>query len=325
MTKRFVFWVGAVLFFSVSICRGEGKLKKASFIPLWSPQAQFAGYYAAYEKGIYKNHGLDVTIIQGGYRNPPARLLKTGKADFGILWLSAAIRERSGGAPLVNLAQVTQRSALVLVAKKSSGIVTPRDMNGKKISCWKGDLEIQPKAFLKKYNIKATLIPQAYTVNLFLRDGVDVISAMWYNEYHTILNSGINAEELTTFFYDQHGLNFPEDGIYAREDIVSRDPGLCRRFVQASLEGWAYAFAHQDEAVDIILKYMKEAGLPANRIHQKWMLEDMKELMMPGGKQYISGALDKDDYERVASEMLKSGVIKTAPDFASFYKPALPQ
>jgi len=60
-------------------------------------------------------------------------------------------------------------------------------------------------------------------VNLFLRDGVDVVSAMWYNEYHTIINSGLNPDELTTFFFHEHGLNFPEDGIYTLEETFKRD------------------------------------------------------------------------------------------------------
>lgn len=306
-------------------CRagGQENLKKASLIPLWSPQAQFAGYYVAFDKGIYRGHGIDVTIVQGGPGNPPNQLLKTGEASFCIMWLSAGIRERSHGTPMVNIAQMNQRSALMLVARKSSGINSPHDMNGKKISIWEGDLSIQPEAFIRMYNIHATIIPQGYTVNLFLRGGVDVVSAMWYNEYHTIINSGINPNDLTTFFYDKYGLNFPEDGIYTMESTCAKDPGLCRSFVLASMEGWKYAFAHEDEALDIVLKYMKAAGLPANRVHQKWMLEKIKALMMPNGNENVLGTLKQEDYERVASELLKGGEIKNIPDYGTFYKPVV--
>ena len=38
-------------------------LEKVSLIPLWSPQAQFAGYYVALDKGIYARHGIDMTIL----------------------------------------------------------------------------------------------------------------------------------------------------------------------------------------------------------------------------------------------------------------------
>lgn len=322
--KRSTLLVCAVLFSFPGLCLGKDALKKTSFIPLWSPQAQFAGYYVAHDKGIYKAHGLDVTILPSGPRIPPGPALKSGKADFGLFWLSAGVRERAAGLPVVNLYQFTQRSALILVAKKSSGITKPEDLNGKKVSYWEGDLSIQPKAFLSKYKIKATRVTQAYTPNLFLSGGVDAVSAMVYNEYHSILNSGLNPDELTLFHYEQYGLNFPEDGIYARESVAKRDPAMCRAFVEASLEGWEYSFAHEDEALDIVLKYMKDAGLPANRIHQKWMLERIKELMVPekGGS---AGGLSKEDYQRVASVMFGEGAIKSIPEFSAFYKPALPR
>ena len=62
--------------------RSENLLKKASFIPQWSPQAQFAGFYIAYEKGFYKKNGIDFTIIQGGPDPPSTDFLEKGKADF---------------------------------------------------------------------------------------------------------------------------------------------------------------------------------------------------------------------------------------------------
>jgi len=323
MAKRFSF-CGAILILACAWGQAEGNLRKVTLAPLWSPQAQFAGYYVALDKGIYRSHGLDVTIVRGGPDVFPARLLAEGKADFGILWLSAAIRERSLGIPLVNIAQMSQRSALILVAKKSSGIRFPADMNGKKISYWDGLLQIQPKAFIKKFNLKVTVLPQTYSVNLFLRGGVDVISAMWYNEYHTLLNSGLDREELVVFSYDKYGLDFPEDGIYATENGAVQDPELCRLFVRASLEGWRYAFTHESEALDVVLNRMKAAGLPANRIHQRWMLGKIKELMMPKGGGNTLGVLDGKDYERVAGELLKCGEITSVPDLAQFCQPPQP-
>ena len=33
----------------------------------WVPQAQFAGYFVALEKGFYKDENLDVTLVPGTY------------------------------------------------------------------------------------------------------------------------------------------------------------------------------------------------------------------------------------------------------------------
>ena len=308
-----------VLFFkATSAIAGEMILKKASFIPQWAPQAQFAGYYVAYERGIYKKYGIDLTIIPGGPDRPSSDFLEAGKADFATLWLSSAIQKRAHGIRLVNIAQMMQRSALMLVAKKSSGIKAPQDINGKKVGLWGPIFQIQPRAFFKKYHLKVKIIPQSYSVNLFLRDGVDVASAMWYNEYHIILNSGLNPDELTTFFFHEHELNFPEDGIYTLEDTFQKDPDLCRAFVKASIEGWLYAFAHPEEALDIILKYMAKAHISANRVHQRWMLERMEDLILP--HDISIGRLLPEDYNRVAQGLKENSLIKEISDFKSFYR-----
>jgi len=207
----------------------------------------------------------------------------------------------------------------MLIAKKSSGIKKPVDLNGKKVGLWGGDFRIQPEAFFKKLNISVTVVPQSYSVNLFLRDGVQAASAMWYNEYHTVLNTGINADELTTFFYSDYGLNFPEDGLYIMEDVLKKDPAAACAFVRASMEGWKYAFDHPEEAVNIVLKYMFAANVPANRVHQKWMLERMKDLINPQEVKTPMGVLREEDYNLVSRELKLKGVIHTIPSFGKFY------
>lgn len=296
----------------------QTNLKKATFIPHWSPQAQFAGYYYAYEKGIYKKHGIDLTILTGGPNTPSSELIEKGEVDFALLWLTNAIQLRAAGVPVVHLAQVINRSALMMVAKKSSGINKPEDMQGRKVGIWGGDFQIQPMAFFEKYNLKVRVIPQGGSINLFLTDAIDVTSAMWYNEYHTILNSGLDPEELSTFFFSDYELNFPEEGLYCLEKTFTRDPQLCREFVQASYEGWKEAFEHPDEALEIVLTYMKNAKLAANRAHQRWMLNRMQDLIFPDGITDNFQPLTEKDYHFVGEKLLENGSIKVIPDCRRF-------
>jgi NitT/TauT family transport system substrate-binding protein len=136
-----------ILVLLAALCGGAGtlsggqetSLSKVSFIPQWFPQAQFAGYYVAQEKGFYRQHRLEVKILQGGPEKPVPELLAQGRANFGTLFLTDGTKKRARGLKLINIAQIVQRSALMLVAKKSSGISTPEDMNGKKVGLWPDD------------------------------------------------------------------------------------------------------------------------------------------------------------------------------------------
>jgi NitT/TauT family transport system substrate-binding protein len=207
---------------------------------------------------------------------------------------------------------------MMLISRKRAGIRRLEDMNGKRVGLWSGDLSIPYRTLFANRGIRVQEIPQSGTVNLFLRGGVDVTSAMWYNEYHVILNSGVDSDELNTVFLQNEGIAFPEDGLYTLEKTVKKDPALVDAFVTASREGWQYSFAHPDEALDIVIKYMHQAQLPANRIHQKWMLERMRDLILNRKNQSADGALDKNDYEAVAKAMQHERLIQHYPDFTTF-------
>ncbi len=295
-------------------------LRSVTFLPQWTPQAQFAGYYVAIQKGFYQKRGIDLHLLAGGPDSPPADMLRCRKTDFTTMFLSDGIKLRAKGVDIVNVAQIGQKSGFILVARKSSGIFSPKDLNGKRVSLW-SDFQIQPLAFFRKYQVQVTIVPQTYTINLFLQGGVDAACAMWYNEYHTLLNSGVNADELTTFFFDQYGLNFPEDGIYCLRETLKPDDRICRDVVGASLEGWQYAFDHPDEAIDIVMTYARESNIGTNRVHQRWMLDRIRDISAVSGRNTSMGTLSPDDFHTVASELKSGGIIDEIPQFNEFYIP----
>ncbi|MFW6323448.1 MAG: ABC transporter substrate-binding protein [Desulfovibrionales bacterium] len=296
----------------------EPELRKATFLPQWVHQAQFAGFLVGFEKGFYRDHGIDLTILPGGPDQPPSEFLPQGRADFSTMFLSTAIERRSQGLDVVNIGQIVQRSSLMLVARSSKYIYSPVDLNGRKISLW-NEFQIQPLALFKKYDLDVEIVPQGVTMNPFLKGGVDVASAMLYNEYHLLLNAGVNENELTTIAFDDYGLNFPEDGIYCMRKTLEKNPELCRDFILASRKGWEYAFAHPEEALDIVMQYVADANLATNRVHQKWMLERMKDIIHPKKNDVPFGTLPKKEYLRVARVLRDFGMISTIPPFKEFF------
>jgi len=86
----------------------------------WLPQAQFMGYYVALDKGFYTDAGLTVTIVPGGGDISETTAVNSGTVDFGVTWVSNLISANAGGMKLLEVAQVYQRSGLVLVYKYDS-------------------------------------------------------------------------------------------------------------------------------------------------------------------------------------------------------------
>jgi NitT/TauT family transport system substrate-binding protein len=287
----------------------------------WVPQSQFAGYYLAVDKGFYRKRGLDVILLHNGPELNSMDRLADGTADFATTFLTSALRRRDSGLPLVNIAQIVNRSTAMLVARKKSGIRTLQDLNGRRVSIWAGDFAVPFEAVLASHKVSpGRRFVQNYSVALFLHNGVDACSAMYYNEYHMLYQAGLDEDELVTFPLEKYGGNVPEDGIYSLESTWKSHPLRCRDFAEATMEGWRYARAHPEEALDSVMRRVISARIPTNRAHMKWMLEKILPGILPGpADAWRAGILSRDDYVRATGLMKKQRLIRNAPDHATFH------
>lgn len=315
--KRFILAPVILTILCLCIPGTARALEKTSIVLQWLPQAQFAGFLVARDKGFYTEAGLDLSIIFGGPDVLASHYLETGKADFATMFLATGI-QHSTKHSMVNIGQFVQHSALMLITLKSSGIETIDDLEGKKIGLWADEFQIQAQALFKQKGISVKVVPQTDSLDLFLRGGVQAASGMWYNEYHTLFTYGFEESELRPFFFRDYGLDFPEDGIYCLKSTWEQKADIGKALVQATIKGWRYAFDHPEEALDVIMQQMIASKVPANRAHQRWMLNRMKDIMVDENRPM--GILHEADYEHVRRTLVNEGFIDRALSFDAFYK-----
>lgn len=298
------------------------ELTSVRFLPAWIPQAQFAGFYVAQDQGYYTEAGLDVAILQGGPERPVSQYLGRGEVDFAALFLSQAIELRGAGVPVVNLAQLIQRSSQLLVAHVDSGIEGPADLDGRRVAVWP-DFIAQPRALFRRYDIEPEIVEQGASMGVFLHRGVDAASAMRYNEFQRLYLSGYEPDEFVVIELAAHGVGFPEDGIYTLEHSLASRPEVARSFVKASLLGWEYAFANPEEAIDSVMARVREAGVVSSRAHQKRMLEVLRDVYFEDEGQRESVVLSRSDFDFVNEALIYSGDLSEPLDYESFHRPVL--
>jgi NitT/TauT family transport system substrate-binding protein len=326
---RFLWYLLAALSAFTFACPGPGQAapkKEAGQVTVvlqWVPQSQFAGYYIALDKGFYRRRGLEVAIRHGGPELNSMDALADGTADFATTFLTSALHRRDGGLAVVNIAQIVNRSTAMLIARKKSGIRSLSDLNGRRISFWAGDFGVPFEAALTARGIfPGRRFVQNYSVNLFLHNGVDACSAMHYNEYHMLLQVGLEENELVTFPLRDYGCNVPEDGIYCLERTWKASPERCRAFVEATIEGWRYARAHPDEAMESVMQRVTAARVPTNRAHMRWMLEKILPGILPGPDDpWRAGSLSRNDYQKAVELMKRQKLITTAQEYGAFHPP----
>jgi NitT/TauT family transport system substrate-binding protein len=305
-----------VVSFVLAACAGQAKPTATVLTPVtlqlqWVTQAQFAGYYVALDKGWYEEEGIDLTIIPGGPDQAPVDLVVSGTRDFGTALLADLAVAVQGNTPVIGISQIQQKNGLLLVTKKSSGIQEPKDFVGKKVGVWLGSWQAQFDALMAKQGIKPdefSLVAQGYSMDSFTKDELDVASAMIYNEYYAVLESGYKASDLNIIDYADYGLDFPGDTLFTSRTMIEQNPDLCVRMVRASLRGWKYAVENPEEAVDIVLKYDK-TGVQT-RPHQLSMMNEIAKLVQLPGVQL--GFSDPTTLQRTIDTLLTYNVLKGA-------------
>ncbi|MGV2884588.1 ABC transporter substrate-binding protein [Paenibacillus taichungensis] len=281
----------------------------------WVPQAQFAGIYAAKEKGFFADEGIDAEIIPGGPDIVIEQQVVNGAADVGITGVDSLLVSRDNGLPLVSLAQISQKSSYRLIAKKSAGITDPAQMKGKKVSTWFGSQQFQVLAFMEKNGLDPKkdieLVKQGFTMDQFFNDQVDVATATIYNEYHVVLESGTKESDLDVFNIEDAGVGMLEDTLIAKKDWVDSNKELTVKVTRAVLKGWNYAIDNQSETVDIVMKNVTDGS--TTREHQVTMLEEIAKLIRPEGfTEKQVGSFVDESFTRTADIALKYGLIKKA-------------
>jgi len=278
----------------------------------WVTQAQFAGYYMALEKGWYLEEGIDLTIHPGGPDIVPVDLVAAGTRDFGTTLLADLAAKIGAGKPVISIAQIQQNNGLRMLTRRSSGIRTPEDFMGKRVGVWLGGWEVQFNALLALKKIspgQMDVVSQGFSMGPFIEGRLDVASAMLYNEYHMVLDSGIAPEELVVFDFDAFGLGFPGDVLFVSRSVTEARPDLCRKMVRASLRGWRHALDHQAEAVQAVLDHDR-SGI-ATLAHQQKMMAEVAKLVRGEGSTPM-GQLDVGTLEQLLL-LLETHQILPAP------------
>ncbi len=244
----------------------------------WRHQFQFAGYYVAVHRGFYRDEGLAVTLREGGPGISPVDEVLAGHADFGVAG-AELIYQWLQDRPVVALASIFQHSPTVLVALRSSDLNSPHDLAGKRVAMRVGGLpDAEIAAMLSNEGVAldtVEMVENSGDVEALIDGGLDAMFGYLTNEPYQLGRRGVRFNLLRPINY---GVDFYGDTLFTSQRQRHDHPERVAAFLRASLRGWAWALAHPEETIELMLKHYRTGR---SRDHLLFEAARTRELMLP--------------------------------------------
>ncbi len=246
----------------------------------WRNQFQFAGYYAAQIKGFYAEKQLKVKILPGGPGVPVIDNLLNGKADVGI-FDPGVLLKRNVTDPLIVLATIMQSSGYCIISLKDKNILKPSDLVGKTVLVE----STQGWGIFKAILLKEGIEPNSIIITDRLKDSEEILDNK-ADAVVTYISSqpqrfAAKGYKINIIRPEEYGVDFYGDVLLSTKKFAYANEDRTNAFIEATLKGWKYALAHEDEMISYILTLddVKVAGV--TREHLKYEANQIRRLIMP--------------------------------------------
>lgn len=218
----------------------------------WLHQFQFAGLYAALERGYFADEGLSVELRERDPARPVIAEVLNGRAHYGVTD-SVLLTRHAQGDPVVIIAAIMQHSANAIMTLADSGLDTPRDLVGRRIAFYENPADgIDVAAMLADHGVqRSDLVQRGLRERLeaLRQREVDAVSIYITNEPFVLREQGYAVNVIKPRHY---GLDLYGDMLFTSRSEVATHPERVEAMRRAVLRGWEYALDHKDEMVELI-------------------------------------------------------------------------
>ena len=287
---------------------------KVVVITNWFAQAEHGGIYQALASGLYKKHGLDVTVKMGGPQVNAIQLLAADQADFIMNRDFAVLQGVSKGLPLVTVLAPMQFDAQGLLTHEDvPDLASLKD----KTILIASTAHLYWWPWLKKkygYNDAQT---RPYTGNLqpFFADNNVVQQAFPTSEPYQVAQKGMKYK---FFPFAAEGYPPYHGALVTLQKTIDAKPDMVARFVRATAEGWKSFLA--DPAPAAVLIKRENPNMTDGEIAfavQK--LKDSQAVTGGDAAQLGIGAMTEARWKKNYDFMVESGLLSPSTEWRKAY------
>jgi diguanylate cyclase (GGDEF)-like protein len=307
----------------------EQSLQKVTLQLQWYHQFQFAGYYAALERGYYDDVGLKVTIKDGGYDDEgnavsPEEEVVFDRAQFGTT-RSDILLGHSAGLPVVVVANIMQHSPYVFMSMKQHeltrleqiGYDRPISINLPAVS--DGRVDAEAVASLKVAGVDISRLNNSFptwNVDDLISGKTELMPAYSTDAPYFLEKKGHTPVIISPSMY---GVDFYGDLLFTSEKMVREQPEVVKAFREATIKGWRYALDNPIEMAELIFRKYKTRNASYDLDFLLYEANQVKELINSDVVEV--GYINPQRWEKIAEIYQALGLIRVYDMKSFLYQP----
>jgi NitT/TauT family transport system substrate-binding protein len=239
----------------------QAEVKNVKITLDWIIQGTHAPYFIAQEKGYFKAEGVTVDAIDAGNGATNVAVKVAGGAyQFGWVDIPSMIlfNAKNPTTPLIAVYVSFDTSPLAFITRKSAGIRTPADLDGKKIAGGPGTAVHDTASILlkaaKAENVKVNWVavqPQLFGP-MFKRGEVDGTGGFTNSNIPAILEMGFTMDDLFVLKYSDFGADMYGLALVTRKKFADENPQTTRAVVKALNQGTKDTIADPQKALELL-------------------------------------------------------------------------
>src|SRR5215216_7529394 len=200
-----------------------------------------APFLVAIDKGYFKAEGLDVTIDSAAGSLEPITRVASGTYDMGFVDINSLIkfRDANPGTPIKAVYMVYNKPPFSIVGRKSRGVSSPKDLEGKKLGAPPPDgAYAQWPIFTQANGIdasKVTIVNVGFPVRepMLASGEVDAITGFSFSSYINLKDRGVPANDITVLLMADYGVNLYGNTIMVNPKFAAEKPEAVKAFLRA--------------------------------------------------------------------------------------------
>ncbi len=236
-------------------------LSEVTVVMGYIPDVQYAPFFLAEEKGYFAQEGIKIKY-NWGFEFDGVKLVGANQADFAIVTGDQILQARSQNIPLVYIGNWYNAFPIAVVSFADKNIKTPQDLIGKKVglpglfgasyTAWRALLFTQK---ISEDQVRAENI--GFTQVQALNQGTVEAAVVYANNEPVQLQlAGKAVNAIKTWEYAK----LVGNGVATNEATLKNRPNLAKGFVRALIRGIQDSISNPEEALQITIKRLPEAG-----------------------------------------------------------------